>query len=218
MHEITSLAREKNVPVQLIARQALDRMAVTMGHQGLLARVAPKEYVELDDLFQLATIRKEPPFLVLLDHVADPQNLGSILRVAEAVGVQGVIIPKRRGVPLTAAVAKASAGAVEHVPVARVGNLVMAIENLKKQGCWVVGADMSASQAYFEADLTGPLVLVVGGEGKGLSRLVREKCDFMIRLPMRGVLNSLNVAVASAIVLYEVLRQRLTQTATARSF
>jgi 23S rRNA (guanosine2251-2'-O)-methyltransferase len=204
---LLAMARELGVPVQEVDRERLDQVAGP-GHQGIAAFAAAKEYVELDDLLEAAKAKGEEPLVVVLDSLEDPHNLGSILRTADAVGAHGVVIPKHRTVGLTTTVAKTSAGAVEYVPVARVSNLVQALEQLKEAGLWVVGADQEAEEDYTSARLSGPLAVVVGGEGKGLSRLSKEKCDFLVRLPMRGHINSLNAGVAAAILLYEVTRQR----------
>ncbi|NPV26972.1 MAG: 23S rRNA (guanosine(2251)-2'-O)-methyltransferase RlmB [Firmicutes bacterium] len=209
--EIYALAKERSIPVTEVERRYLDNVSPTPVHQGVLAWVAAKEYVEVEDILELARSRREDPLIVALDGLEDPHNLGTIIRTAEATGVHGIIIPKRRAVPVTGVVAKASAGAIEHVAVARVVNLVQTLKELKAAGCWVVGANVTASRLYYEANLTGPLVVVVGGEGRGVSRLVRETCDFLIKLPMLGQVNSLNAAVAASVVLYEVVRQRSVQ-------
>lgn len=208
LREILQLAEEVGIPVEWHSRGYLDKISQTRAHQGIIAWREPLGYVELEDILSIAQARQEPPFVILLDRLQDPHNLGSVLRTAEAVGAHGVIIPKHRAVGLTATVAKTSAGAVEYVPVAQVTNLSRAIERLKEHGLWIVGADMSGEQLYFVADLTGPIGIVIGAEGKGMSRLVREKCDFHVRLPMRGQLNCLNAAVAAGILMYEVIRQR----------
>lgn len=209
LSELYSLARARGIPVQPVDRKKLDALAQTRGHQGVIALAAAKEYVEVDDILAIARQRGEEPLLVLLDELEDPHNLGAILRTADAAGAHGVVITKRHSVPLTGAVAKASAGAVEYVPVARVANLVQTMEYLKKEGCWVVGAAMEAEDLYFHRDLTGSLALVIGSEGKGLGRLVKETCDYCVRLPMQGQINSLNAAVAASVMLCEVVRQRL---------
>ncbi|KKM12719.1 RNA methyltransferase [Clostridiales bacterium PH28_bin88] len=209
LSELYSLARARGIPVQQVDRNKLDALAHTRGHQGVIALAAAKEYVEVDDILAIARQRGEEPLLVLLDELEDPHNLGAILRTADAAGAHGVVITKRHSVPLTGAVAKASAGAVEYVPVARVANLVQTMEYLKKEGCWVVGAAMEAEDLYLHRDLTGSLALVIGSEGKGLGRLVKETCDYCVRLPMQGQINSLNAAVAASVMLYEVVRQRL---------
>lgn len=207
--EILSLARERGIVVQSVNRSKLEAVAGGLRHQGVLAYVSPVAYAELEDILKRAEEKEEPPFLLLLDELEDPHNLGALLRTADAAGVHGILIPKRRSVPLNATVAKTSAGAVEYVPVARIGNISQTLRELKQRGMWVAGADMDGEQAYYEADLTGPLVLVVGSEGHGMSRLTREHCDFVVRMPMAGRINSLNASVAGSILMYEVMRQRL---------
>jgi 23S rRNA (guanosine2251-2'-O)-methyltransferase len=206
--DIVALARERGILIQEVERAALDRRSVTGAHQGIIALVGAKSYVDLEDILQVAQDSGEPPLLLLCDGLQDPHNLGALLRTADAVGAHGVVIPSRRSVGLTATVAKTSAGAVEYVPVARVGNLSQAISRLQEAGIWVVGAHMSGGQLLWQADLSGPLAVVVGAEGEGLSRLVAERCDFLVHLPMQGRVNSLNASVAGALVLYEVRRQR----------
>ncbi len=203
--EIAGLAREKGVPVMKVDRARLDTLSGNARHQGVLAFVAAREYSTVEEILGGAG---DLPLLLLLDEINDPHNLGAVLRTAEAVGVNGVVIPRRRSVSLTPAVARVSAGAVEYVPVARVANLVQTIEMLKERGLWVVGADAGGPELYWQARLDGPLALVVGGEDKGLGRLVREKCDLLVRLPMMGRINSLNASVAAALLMYEALRQR----------
>ncbi|MCG0277093.1 MAG: 23S rRNA (guanosine(2251)-2'-O)-methyltransferase RlmB [Thermanaeromonas sp.] len=206
--EIQSLARERGIPVLKVERKALNRLAEGVSHQGIVALAAAKEYVELEDLISAAKAKEDPAFLVMLDGVEDPQNLGAILRLADACGVQGVIIPKRRSAGLSSAVARASAGAVEYVPVARVSNLRQAVDTLKDAGMWIIGAEGDGETLAFEADFTVPLVLILGGEGKGLSPLLRKQCDMVVRLPLLGHVTSLNVATAAAVLFYEVVRQR----------
>lgn len=206
--QIIALAKEKGIVVQEVDRVKLDNMSQTHSHQGVIAFVAVKEYVEVDDILQIAQEKGEQPFIILLDEITDPHNLGSILRTANAVGAHGVIIPKRRSIGLTSTVSKASAGAVEYVPVARVTNLGQTIDYLKKQNVWVVGTDLSGKQAFFKSDLKGPVALVIGSEGEGMGKLVSEKCDFIVNIPMKGQISSLNAAVAGAIVMYEILKQR----------
>ena len=207
--EITALAKERGIILQFVERSKIESIAGGLRHQGVLAYVAPVAYAELDDILAKAEAAGEPPFLLLLDELEDPHNLGALLRTADATGVHGVLIPKRRSVPLTATVAKTSAGAVEYVPVARIGNISQTLKALKEKGFWVAGADMDGSQNYYEADLTGPLVLVVGSEGKGMGRLTKEQCDFIVKMPMVGKINSLNASVAGSILMYESMRQRL---------
>lgn len=206
--EIIDLARSQQISLEHVERRDLDRIASR--HQGIIAEVGEYKYASLEEIFTAARERGERPFLLILDCLQDVQNFGSLLRTAEAVGGHGVVIPKRRAVGVTAAVRKASAGAVEHLHIARVTNLARTINQLKENGIWVVGVDMAGEQIYDQADLNAPLALVVGSEGRGISRLVRENCDFLVRLPMCGRVSSLNAAVAGSIVLYEAWRQRST--------
>lgn len=207
--EIAALAKERGIVVQYVERAKIESLAGGHRHQGVLAYVAPVPYAELDDILKAAEEKGEAPFLVLLDELEDPHNLGALLRTADATGVHGILIPKRRSVSLNATVAKTSAGAVEYVPVARIGNIAQTLKKLKEKGLWVAGADMDGEKAYYEADLTGPLVLVVGSEGRGMSRLTKEACDFIVSMPMVGRINSLNASVAGSILMYESMRQRL---------
>ena len=201
--EIAALAKERGIVVQYVERAKIEALAGGHCHQGVLAYVAPVPYAELDDILKAAEEKGEAPFLVLLDELEDPHNLGALLRTADATGVHGILIPKRRSVSLNAA------GAVEYVPVARIGNIAQTLKKLKEKGFWVAGADMDGEKAYYEADLTGPLVLVVGSEGRGMSRLTKEACDFIVSMPMVGRINSLNASVAGSILMYESMRQRL---------
>lgn len=205
---IVAKAHDLEIPVKETDGRKLDAMCGGAVHQGVAAAAAVKAYAELDDLFRAAENRGESPFFILADEVEDPHNLGALIRSAEAVGAHGIIIPKRRAVGLTYAVGKASAGAVEYLPVARVSNLAAAIDELKARGVWVYAADMDG-EPWCQADLRGAIALVVGGENHGVGRLVREKCDGVLSLPMRGHVNSLNASVAGAILMYEVARQRL---------
>ena len=208
MREIIALAKEKGINIQFYDRSKLDAMAPGIRHQGVMAQVPPVQYAELEDILQIARDRNEPPFIVLLDELEDPHNLGAILRTADAAGVHGVLIPKHRSCPLSATVAKTSAGAVEHVPVARIGNMVQTIKKLKKEGLWVAAADMDGTD-YYDTDLTGSLLLVIGSEGQGVGRLIKEQCDFVVRIPMVGKINSLNASVAGSILMYEAMKQRI---------
>jgi 23S rRNA (guanosine2251-2'-O)-methyltransferase len=201
-------AKKKGVIINQVPRSKIDQATGTKNHQGVMAFIAAYSYVELEDLLERASRSGKPPVLVMLDGLEDPHNLGSILRSADASGVDGVIIPKRRAVGLTNVVAKSSAGAIEYVPVCRVNNLGQVIDLLKQKGYWVIGADASANTDYRAADYTSPVVLVTGSEGKGISRLIREKCDILVKLPMLGHVTSLNAGVATALLMYEVLRQR----------
>lgn len=207
--EIITLAKERGIPVQYVERTRLEALVGDVCHQGVLAQVAPVAYAAIEDLLERAENCGEPPFLILLDELEDPHNLGALMRTADAAGVHGILLPRRRSVPLNATVAKTSAGAVEYVPVARIGNVVQTMKSLKERGIWIAGADMEGSLDYYEADLTGPLALVVGSEGRGMSRLAKETCDFLVRIPMRGRINSLNASVAGAILMYEAMRQRM---------
>ena len=207
---IVAEAKKNGIIVQFVDKRKLDQMAGNVQHQGVVAQVAAYEYAEVEDLIARAKAAGETPFLLILDEIEDPHNLGSILRTADCTGVHGVIIPKRRSVGLTATVSKTSAGAVEYVPVARVTNIAQTIEELKEQGIWVAGADVSAEQNMYRSDLTMPLAVVIGNENKGIGRLIKEKCDFLLKLPMFGHINSLNASVAASVFMYEVVRQRLT--------
>jgi len=210
--EVLELAQTGRIPVRAVLRKKLERQARSVGgggaHQGIVARLAPFMYADLEDI--LLASEDGNPLVLVLDCLQDVQNLGSLLRASEAVGVDGVILPQRRAAGVTPAVRKASAGAVEHLRIAQVGNLVRAMKRLKEAGLWVVGLDPSAQTTCWEADLTGSMALVVGSESSGMRRLVREACDVLVRVPMRGAISSLNAAVAGSIVLYEALRQRQT--------
>lgn len=200
-------AKAKDIAIKEADSKKLDFMCGNANHQGVVAVAAVKEYATIDDIFQLAKERNEPPFIIVADELEDPHNLGAVLRVAECAGAHGIIIPKRRAVGLTYAVGKASAGAVEYVPVARVTNITAAIDELKKRGVWIYAADMEG-QNWCTVDYSGPAAIVIGSEGSGVGRLVKEKCDFVISLPMKGKINSLNASVACGIICYEVARQR----------
>lgn len=206
--ELHALARRLGLKVSHRSRAQLTALAGHPHHQGVVARVAAKAYAELDELLAIPRGRGEAPLFLALDQVQDPQNLGSLLRTAEAAGVQGVILPRHHAAGLTPSAAKAAAGALEHVPVARTPNLVTALERLKAEGCWVVGATPDGAEEAWAADLARPLALVLGGEGRGLRRLVAQSCDLLVRIPLGGQIGSLNVAAAGAILLYEVVRQR----------
>jgi 23S rRNA (guanosine2251-2'-O)-methyltransferase len=207
--EVVRLAESLGVDVERVERQQLDKRLRDANHQGVALEASPYPYAEIDDCLALAEQRAEPAFLLLLDHLQDPQNVGTLLRSAEAVGIHGVVMPGRRAAEVTPAVVNASAGAVEHLNVAVVSNLAQAIAEIQRAGVWVAGLeDDPAAQFYDEADLDMPLALVVGAEGPGLARLTRERCDFLLRLPMRGQIASLNAAVAGSIVLYQAARAR----------
>ena len=210
--QLVDAARTRGVRIDMVDRQRLDVLA--SHHQGVVAEAAPFRYAELDDLLARARASSQPPLILALDTLQDPQNFGSLLRTAAAVGAHGAIIPEHRAVGVTPAVAKAAAGATEHLAIAQVTNLARALGTLKTAGLWVVGLDAGAEKVYVQADLSGPLVVVVGGESRGVRPLVRQTCDFLVCLPMPGQIESLNAAVAGSIVLYEVLRQRSQQGTT----
>src|SRR5690242_6189217 len=207
MGQITQLAKRNGVLVQFVPKKKIEQMVDGI-HQGVAAQVAAYQYAELDDLFNLAEKRNESPFFLLLDELEDPHNLGSIMRTADATGAHGIIIPKRRAVGLTASVAKASTGAIEYIPVARVTNLSRTIDELKERGLWIAGTDAKGKTDYRNLDGTMPIGLVIGSEGKGMSRIIGEKCDFLITLPMVGKVTSLNASVAASLLMYEVYRKR----------
>ncbi|MCM1065458.1 MAG: 23S rRNA (guanosine(2251)-2'-O)-methyltransferase RlmB [Eubacterium sp.] len=200
-------ARKQDTIVKYVTRERLDQMSDTGKHQGVIAITAAYEYAEVEDILAAARKKEEDPFILILDNIEDPHNLGAIIRTADLAGAHGVIIPKNRAVGLTAAVAKTSAGALNYVPVARVTNLAKTIEDLKKEGLWFVCADMSGTTMY-QLDLKGPIGLVIGSEGQGVGRLVREKCDMTAAIPMKGNIDSLNASVAAGVLAYEIVRQR----------
>ena len=206
--DVATLANKSGVAIQRVERRQLDKIG-DFNHQGVAAEAAPYPYIELEEILAQAEQRQEMPLVLILDCLQDPQNFGALLRTAEIVGVHGVVIPKRRAVGITPAVVNSSAGATEHLLVARVTNLVRTMKELKARELWIVGLeDVPQTQLYHQCDLTMPLALVVGSEGRGMGRLVRETCDILIRLPMRGKISSLNVAVAGSVALYEVWQQR----------
>ena len=205
---LAAMARDAGAVVVRIDRRKLNEMSPTGAHQGIIASVAAHEYATLDDILALAEKRGQPPLIVLCDELSDPHNLGAIIRTAECAGAHGVIIPKRRSVGLTAVVGKASAGALEYLPVARVSNISAAIRELKQRGVWVYGTAADADTDLYHADLKGPAAIVIGNEGAGMSRLVAESCDLRVSIPMKGQISSLNASAAAAILLYEAVRQR----------
>ena len=201
-------ARKTDTIINYVSKERLDQLSETRAHQGVIAQVAAYEYSTVEEILARAEEKGEPPFLILLDNVEDPHNLGAIIRTANLAGAHGVIIPKRRAVGLTSTVAKTSAGAINYTPVAKVTNIVRTIEQLKEKGSWFVCADMGGETMY-DLDLTGPMGLVIGNEGEGVSRLVREACDFTASIPMKGDIDSLNASVAAGVLAYEIVRQRL---------
>jgi len=205
---IIAMAREKGLVMHEITKDKLDDLANTKNHQGVMAYIATREYSSVDDILQIAKDRNEAPFVIVLDEIQDPNNLGAIIRTADAVGAHGLIIPKRRSAALTGAVAKASAGAIEHVAVARVSNIPSTIDELKDKGLWIAGTDLSGETAFYSADLKGAIALVIGSEGNGMGQLVRKKCDYVLTIPMKGKVSSLNASVAAGVVMYEIFKQR----------
>jgi len=207
IRRIVAQAADRGVVMQEVSRQKLDELSQTKNHQGVIAIVSAHNYVEVEDILEAAKEKGEAPFILLLDGITDPHNLGAILRTAECAGVHGVVVPKRRSVGLNATVGKTSAGAIEYMPVARVTNIVKTMDELKKAGLWIACADMDGLD-HFDADMKGSLALVIGSEGSGVSRLVKENCDFTVSIPMYGKISSLNASVAAGLLMYEAVRQR----------
>lgn len=205
---IASKARDAGVVVVDADRRKLDSMSITHAHQGVIALAAVREYCSVQDILAIAEERGEPPFVIVCDEISDPHNLGAIIRTAESAGVHGIVIPKRRSAGVTSIVDKTSAGAVEHMAVSRVANLTAAIKELKEAGLWIYGTAAEGSSSMWQTDLKGPICLVIGSEGDGMGRLVTENCDFLVSIPMRGQVSSLNASAAAAILIYEILRQR----------
>ena len=209
INKIIASAKERKIITVTKDKRQMDTIATTTNYQGVIAIVPPYEYCEIEDILEAANDKNEDPFVLVLDGIEDPHNLGSIIRTAETAGVHGVIIPKRRAALVNSTVNKVSAGAVEHMKVARVTNISESIEKLKKQGIWVCGTDINTDKYYYNQDLTGPLAIVIGNEGKGISKKVLEKCDFLVKIPMRGKVTSLNASVSAGIIMYEVVKQRI---------
>ena len=207
MIKIVAMAKEKSIPVISVEKAALDRIAGGRPHQGVVAYVSPYEYAEMEDIFALAEERGEEPFIIILDNLEDPHNLGAIMRSAECAGAHGIIIPRRHACGLTEVVAKSSAGAIEYMPVVKVTNIAQTIEELKEKGIWVAACDMGGRN-YYEQDMKGKIAVVIGSEGAGISKLVRDKCDFVVSMPMVGRITSLNASNAAAIIIYEIRKQR----------
>ncbi len=207
--KIIALAKQNKIVITEADRAKLDKLSETKSHQGVIAFAAAKEYCTVDDILNFAKAKGEKPFVIIADGLNDPHNLGSIIRTANAAGVHGIIIPKRNSVGLSSVVDKTSAGALEFMNVAKVSNISSAIETLKKENVWIVGADMDGEKTIYTHDFSGAVGIVVGSEGEGISRLVKEKCDFIVRIPMFGQINSLNASVAAALMIYEVTRSRM---------
>lgn len=206
---IKTLAKERRIKVSLRDKQRIDELAGTSKHQGVVALVADKGFIEIEDLVSISLEENREPVLLILDGITDPHNLGAVARCAEALGIEGIILPKDRAAGITPAAFKSSAGALEYIRIARVTNLARALEYLKDKGFWIVGADEKAKRPLYDQKLDGPLGIVMGSEKEGIRRLIREKCDFFISIPMKGEINSLNVSTASAIIIYEILRQKI---------
>lgn len=207
--KILAIAKERRIVTAEVERSKLNEIAQTPNHQGVIALVPPYEYCEVEDILEEAQKRKEPPFILILDGIEDPHNLGSMIRTAETAGVHGIIIPKRRAASVNSTVNKVSAGAVQHMKIARVNNITETIRELKEEGLWICGTDMETEKYYYDEDFKGAIGIVIGSEGYGMSRLVKENCDFLVKIPMKGKITSLNAAVSAGIVLYEVVKQRM---------
>ena len=209
INAIINLAKDKKIVIKEVDKKKLDLMAAGNVHQGVIARITPYEYFEVKDILEDAKQKNEAPFIIILDELEDPHNLGSIVRTAETCGVHGIIIPKRRNVGVTPTVYKSSAGAIEHVKIAKVTNINNKIDELKEEGVWVYGADIEGKEYSYEVDFSGPCALIIGSEGRGISKLTLKKCDKLVKIPMIGKINSLNASVAGGIMMYEVLKGRL---------
>ena len=208
INKIISIAKERKIVIVEVDRAKLNQMSMSDNHQGVIAIVPPFEYCEVYDIIEEAKQKQEKPFILILDGIEDPHNLGSIIRTAETAGVHGIIIPKRRSVAVNSTVYKVSAGAVEHMKIARVNNLNEIIKYLKENDIWICGTDMDAKNYYYNEKFDGPIAIVIGSEGFGMSRLVKENCDFLVKIPMKGKITSLNASVSAGIVMYEVVKQR----------
>lgn len=209
INKIIALAKEKKVIINEVSKAKLKQMSQTENNQGVIAIVPPFNYCEIEDILDLAKKRDEKPFILILDGIEDPHNLGSIIRTAETAGVHGIIIPKRRAANVNSTVAKVSAGAVEYMKIARVNNINDAINTLKENDVWICGTDMDTNKYYYDEDFTGGIGIVIGSEGYGMSRLVKENCDFLVKIPMKGKITSLNASVSAGIVMYEAVKQRM---------
>ena len=208
---IINMAKDKGIVLKDVDRKKLDFMSGGTNHQGVIAQVTPYKYYEIADMLNLAKKRNEDPFIVILDEIEDPHNLGSIIRTAELCGVHGIIIPKRRNVGITSTVYKCSVGAIEHMRIAKVTNINAAIDELKKEGLWIYGADIAGDEYSYQVNFSGPCAMVIGSEGKGISKLTLKKCDKLVKIPMVGRINSLNASVAGGIIMYEILKGRLSK-------
>lgn len=208
INKIISIAKQRKVLIAEISKAKMKQMAQTENYQGVIAIVPPFDYCDIEDIIEYAKEKNEDPFVIILDGIEDPHNLGSIIRTAETAGVHGIIIPKRRSASVNSTVNKVSAGAVQHMKVSRVNNITETINFLKEQGLWICGTDINTETYYYEQDLTGPIAIIIGSEGFGMSRLVKENCDFLIKIPMKGKVTSLNASVSAGIVIYETVKQK----------
>ena len=208
INNIIGKARDNKVVIVEVDKKKLDEMSQTGNHQGVIAIVPPFEYCDVDDILNVAKEKNEDPFIIILDGIEDPHNLGAIIRTAETAGAHGVIIPKRRAVGVNSTVNKSSAGAVEYMKVARVNNITETMNYLKEQGLWIIGTDIDTDKYYYNQDMTGPIAIVIGSEGFGMSRLVKENCDILVKIPMKGNITSLNASVSAGIVMYEIVKQK----------
>ena len=209
INKIIAMAKERKIVLKMVNKTKLNQMAQTENNQGVIAIVPPFDYCEVEDILENAKQREEKPFILILDGIEDPHNLGSIIRTAETAGVHGIIIPKRRSASVNSTVSKVSAGAVEHMKIARVNNINETIRYLKENDVWICGTDMDAKKYYYQEDYKGPIAIVIGSEGFGMSRLVKENCDFLVKIPMKGKITSLNASVSAGIVIYEAVKQRI---------
>ena len=209
INKIIAKAKERKIIIVEKDKKQINEIAQTQNHQGVIAIVPPFEYCEIEDILQTAKSKNEDPLILILDGIEDPHNLGSIIRTAETAGIHGIIIPKRRSASVNSTVNKVSSGATQYMKIARVTNISDAIEKLKKEGLWICGTDINTNTYYYEQDLTGPLAIVIGNEGKGMSEKVKKNCDFLVKIPMRGKVTSLNASVSTGIVIYEALKQRI---------
>lgn len=209
INKIIAKAKERKIPITEVDKFKFKEMAQTNNAQGIIAIVPPFNYCDVYDIINIAKEKKEDSFILILDEIEDPHNLGSIIRTAETAGVHGIIIPKRRAALVNSTVSKVSAGAVQHMKIARVNNITDTMRTLKQEGIWICGTDMNTDKYYYEQDLTGPIAIVIGSEGHGMTRLVKENCDFLVKIPMKGKITSLNASVSAGIVIYEVLKQKI---------
>lgn len=208
INEIIKLAKQRGIVISEVDKNKLDQLSETNHHQGVMAFISPIKYKEIDDILAIAKERNEAPFIIIADEIEDPYNLGALIRTAEIAGCHGLIIPKRRAVAVTEVVAKVSCGATEHLAIARVNNINDTIKELKEKGLWIFGTDGSAKDLYYEQDMTGPIAIVIGSEGRGMSKLTMKNCDFLVKIPMNGHITSLNASVSGGIVIFEAVKQR----------